>query len=71
MNIQEKSYFLLLINVTNEGDGDFWNGDDYNYDIDLSYFDDADRKLYQAFHSKTSGLDLDNSEVYYGAGRNG
>ncbi len=65
--------FLVVDKCNNEGDHTFCHGDDYDmdYDIDLSFFDDVDRKLYDAFFSETSGLDIKNSNAYYGAGRNG
>jgi len=65
---------FFVVNITNnEGDSDFMYGDDcdLDYDIDLSFFDDEQRKTYNAFYSEKSGLDLDKSDVYFGAGRNG
>jgi hypothetical protein len=63
---------LFVVEISNdEGDSDFWNGDEYNYDIDLNYFDDIQQSIYNAFHSKLSGLDINTSSVHFGAGRNG
>lgn len=63
----------FVVNVSNdEGDGPFWNDDymEYEYDIDLSYFDEDQRKVYGMFFNSESGLNLENS-ITYGAGRNG
>jgi hypothetical protein len=65
---------FFVVNITNnEGDSDFMYGDDcdLDYDIDPSFFDDEQRKTYNAFFSEKSGLDLHKSDVYFGAGRNG
>lgn len=62
---------FFIVDKCGGDDSDFWDGDEYNYDIDLSFFDDNDRKLYEAFFSKDSGIDLDNADASYGAGRNG
>ena len=64
--------FLVVNKCYNEGDNSFTHGDDcdIDYDIDLSWFETDDQRLYEAFFSKTSGLDL-NNQVSYGAGRNG
>ena len=65
--------FFIDDKCNNEGDDYFTKGDDWDidYDIDLSFFDESDQKLFEAFSSKTSGLDLDNADVTFGAGRNG
>jgi S-adenosylmethionine:tRNA-ribosyltransferase-isomerase (queuine synthetase) len=65
--------FFIVDKCNNEGDNYFTHGDDWDldYDIDLSFFDESDRKLYEAFFSKESGIDIENANAYYGAGRNG
>jgi hypothetical protein len=65
--------FLVVDKCNDEGDNAFCHGDDWemDYDIDLSFFDDNDKKLYEAFFSKNSGIDLENTDARYGAGRNG
>ena len=65
--------FLIVDKCNGEGDDAFTHGDDYDmdYDIDLSFFDTNDQKLYEAFFSKESGIDIDNADARYGAGRNG
>ena len=50
-------------------DSDFWNGDEYDYDIDLDFFDSDEIPAYELFHMKNIGIvDADTS---YGAGRDG
>lgn len=64
-------YFVVLIS-NDEGDGPFWNEQwgDYDYDIDMDYFDECDQNVYQMFFDPESGLNQENS-VNYGAARNG
>lgn len=62
---------FFLVDRCGGDDEDFWNGDEYNYDIDLSFFDNSDRRLYEAFFSEKSGIDIKNADARYGAGRNG
>ena len=50
-------------------DSDFWDGDYYNYDIDLSFFTSVERKVYNQFIKKNIGIE--NGSALYGAGRNG
>jgi len=71
---KDEDLFLVVNICNNEGDSDFMTSDDdydIDYDIDMSFFDIHDSKVYDAFYSEESGLDLSKSEVYYGAGRNG
>ncbi len=65
--------FFIIDKTNDEGDSAFSHGDDYDieYDIDLSWFDTADQKLYEAFFTKESGIDIENADARYGAGRNG
>ena len=62
---------MLIYDYTGHGDNDFWNGDEYDYDIDLSLFYENERKIYNMFFDEESGLDTESSQVQYGAGRNG
>jgi hypothetical protein len=62
---------MLTYYFTGHGDSDFWNGDEYDYDIDMTIFSENERKIYNMFKDKDSGLDIQTSEVNYGAGRNG
>ena len=71
---KDEDLFLIVNICNNEGDSDFMTSDDdydIDYDIDMSFFGIHDSKVYDAFYSEESGLDLSKSEVYYGAGRNG
>lgn len=49
-------------------DEDFYNGDDYNYDIDLDFFDDDFQKLWDIVTEKNG---FKNVAKDFGAGRNG
>jgi len=64
---------IFIVNITNnEGDNCFMSEYDYiDYDIDLSFFDNDQQKIYKMFFDDLSGLNLNKSEVTYGAGRNG
>jgi len=62
---------VLTYYYTGHSDSDFWNGDEYDYDIDMTLFDENERKIFNMFKDKDSGLDVETSEVEYGAGRNG
>jgi len=62
---------VVVYDYTGHDDSDFWNGDEYDYDIDLSLFDDNERKIYNMFSDKESGLDTETSDITFGAGRNG
>lgn len=70
---KDEDLFLVVNICNNEGDSDFITSDydDIDYDIDMSFFNNNDKKVYNAFYSEKSGLDLNKSEVYFGAGRNG
>lgn len=64
---------FFVVNVSNnEGDGPFWNErySEMDYDIGPDYFDEGQRKLYDIFYDKDSGLNMEN-EVACGAARNG
>jgi hypothetical protein len=62
---------MLIFDYTGHDDSDFWNGDEYDYDIDLSLFYENERKIYNMFFDEKSGLDTSTSQVQFGAGRNG
>jgi len=73
LDISELSPFdtIAVLDYTG-GDGLlFWNGDYYDYDIDLSFFDEKEMKYFNMFKDENSGLDIKTSETSYGAGRNG
>lgn len=64
---------FFVVNISNdEGDTSFWNNDycEMDYDIELDYFCDSQRKLYDAFSDADSGLNMDN-RITYGAARHG
>lgn len=71
--LKKPGTIFFVTNISNdEGDGPFWN-DRYcemNYDIDIDYFSDSQRKVYDMFSDKNSGLNMDN-QVTFGAARNG
>jgi hypothetical protein len=62
---------FVTFHFNGHDDSDFWDGDEYDYDIDLTIFDTNERKVYNMFSDKDSGLDIETSQVSYGAGRNG
>jgi len=62
---------MLIFESSGGDDSDFWDGDEYDYDIDLSFFDDSEIRIYDMFSDKNSGLDIKTSKVAYGAGRDG
>jgi hypothetical protein len=66
--ISDDDKFILLDYIGGD-DSDFWNGDYYDYDIDLTFFDYNLIKAYDLFNKKNIGIvDADST---YGAGRNG
>ena len=62
---------MVIWEFTGHGDDVFWNGDGYDYNIDMSIFDQNETDIYNMFKDKDSGIDIKTSEVEYGAGRNG
>ena len=70
---KDEDLFLTVNICNNEGDSNFMTSDydDIDYDIDISFFDIHDKKIYEAFYNEESGLDLNKSEICFGAGRNG
>ena len=64
---EEDKYIYL--NSVGGDDSDFWNGDEYDYDIGLDFFDSDEISAYELFKQKYIGIvDADST---YGAGRNG
>lgn len=64
---------FFVTNISNdEGDGPFWNEGtcDMDYNIDIDFFSDDQRKIYEMFSDTNSGLNMDN-QVTFGAARNG
>lgn len=71
-DINDNDLICIVNIINNEGDGDFINDDyDLDYDIDLSFFEKSQQKIYNMFFDKSSGLNLKLSQATYGAGRNG
>jgi len=67
---------IAYVNIINdEGDcGAFAYDDDrggIDYDIDLDYFSNKQREMYNIFNTPNSGIDINSSNVTYGAARNG
>jgi hypothetical protein len=59
---------FILLDYMGGDDSDFWNGDYYDYDIDLTFFDYNLIKAYDLFNKKNIGIvDADST---FGAGRN-
>lgn len=52
-------------------DSDFWDGDDYNYDIDYTHFDQNEQCIMDMFSDEKSGIEVSTSEISFGAGRDG
>jgi len=66
--ISDEDKFIILDYIGGD-DSDFWNGDNYDYDIDLNFFDYDIVAAYNLFNEKNIGIvDADST---YGAGRNG
>lgn len=61
--------YVLLVDLSYGDDSDFWNGDDYDYDIDLEFFPGGFAEVYTAIVNGGCGLEA--SMAYYGAGRDG
>jgi len=69
--LQNQPAKIFVLNTSGHHDDcDFWNGDWYDYDIDLSDFGDDKQMLYNMFSDPESGLSMD-GQVTYGAGRDG
>lgn len=68
----ETKYFIFNYNGC-EGDHAFYEnyGDDYDYNIDLGFFDEVPQNIANMFNDKNSGLDVETAEMSYGAGRDG
>lgn len=67
----DATYFV--VNVSNdEGDSAFWNDEhrEMEYDINIDYFCENQRKLYKMFFDANSGLSEEH-DVDFGAARNG
>ena len=61
---------VLMVSVgNNEGDSDFWNEatGDMEYDIDESYYDSGQQKIFELFRSNA----LEHVELHYSVERNG
>lgn len=65
------SDIMVIWDFCDHDDSDFWDGDEYDYDIDFSIFGDNERKIYDMFYDKNSGINIKTSQLSYGAGRNG
>jgi len=60
---------IVYYDFTGGDDSDFWDGDYYDYDIDLDFFDSNEIDAFNLFFQKNIGID--NGDATYGAGRNG
>ena len=60
---------LVYLDSYGGDDSDFWDGDDYNYNIGLDFFDGDDIDAYNLFNEK--GIGIVDADSDYGAGRNG
>jgi len=65
---------LVILNISNdEGDSQFWNGEDLDYDINLSYFksnyeDQFEKYILFSSRSQHSGIDI--TDYTFGVERN-
>ena len=73
VKIEKPDDVYFVANISNdEGDSSFWCEEycEMDYDIGIDYFDEDQQTIYRAFYDKDSGLAM-NSDVTYGAARNG
>jgi len=61
-------HYCVVYISNDEGDYPFWNGEDYEYDIDSDYFEGKQAAILEMLASEDL---LENSIHSYGAGRNG
>ena len=68
-NIEKDDTILVMYH--SGGDENLWNedGDEYDYDVDLDFFDDAAVRLFNAIIEGGNGLE--SGDATYGAGYNG
>ncbi len=59
---------LLVLDGGGGDDSDFWDGDEYDYDIDLDFFEEEELVVYSTILDENLVL---GGDVHYGAGRNG
>lgn len=74
VNRNKPGTMFFVVNISNdEGDYSFWDEEygEMNYNIDLDYYSTRQQQLYNIFTDPTSGLNMDNADVTYGAERNG
>lgn len=66
-----KNEYFAIARLHQGDDSDFWNEDseEYNYDIDESFFTGKNRIFLKGFEINKNGLD--ETDVHYGAGRDG
>lgn len=67
-NIGEEEKVVSIYHSVGD-DSDFWNGDEYNYDIGLDFFNANIQEL--VTDPEKYGIDPKTFEFTYGAGRNG
>ena len=67
-SVNENDQVLHIQAFGDEGDGDFWTGDEYNYDIDYEDCNPQARDIIETL--RDSGA-IGPMEISYGAGRNG
>jgi len=60
---------IAYYHIVGGDDSDFWDGDYYNYDIDLDFFTTEEVECYKLFFENNIGIE--DGHAMYGAGRNG
>lgn len=73
-SLTDKDWLFYSAIENNEGDYSFSNEYDcgaLDYDIDLDFFGESDQLVYNMFNNPNIGLDVNVSDVTFGAGRNG
>jgi len=61
---------IVYYDVTGGDDSDFWDGDYYDYDIDLNFFNSDEIASFNLFFQKED-IGIEDADATYGAGRNG
>ena len=77
-DLKDETFVLTYAFYGNEGDGPFYedsDDDDFpepDYDINYNFFDETEKRaIDMLLHPKQAGLDKNNCQYGYGAGRNG
>lgn len=73
--IDPNKFYFIVNEINDEGDGSFYSGeeDDYepNYNISLEFLPDYQQEMYNAAYGRKDIFAIENTDGYYGAGRNG